>query len=89
MKKVFHRYERFRTYFPKLFRVASFMSVLQWGYSGDERQNEEIPPTLSSQSLIALLILTCHCTEKPMQNPYRQALFAFHNSQGIRKRQSQ
>ncbi|ELU06913.1 hypothetical protein CAPTEDRAFT_6632 [Capitella teleta] len=40
-------------------------------------------PLLATQSLLLTLVLANHCTsESGLHNPYRQALFAFTNSQG-------
>lgn len=72
--------------------AASFVNVLQWGYGDGDENNKNLQQTLSSQSLFALLILSCHrgqmmdvqqSTDKTPVNPYRQALFAFHNSQEV------
>ena len=49
-----------------------------------EKREEEYQETLlANQSLLFLLVLTNHCTtEFSLNNPYRQALCSFTNSQG-------
>jgi hypothetical protein len=40
---------------------------------------------LANQALLLVLVLTNHCTgDKNLHNPYRQALFSFSNSQGMK-----
>lgn len=71
--------------------AASFVNVLQWGYSNNDDQENDLNFTLASQSLLAVLILSSHRGDqiydvqfdKAQVNPYRQALFAFHNSQEV------
>uniref|UniRef100_A0A915HZ98 Dymeclin n=1 Tax=Romanomermis culicivorax TaxID=13658 RepID=A0A915HZ98_ROMCU len=71
--------------------AASFANVLLFGHNeSGSSSSENLPATLSTQSLYALLILSCHnCapliinnSEKAPINPYREALFSFNNSQG-------
>ncbi|XP_060076610.1 dymeclin-like [Ylistrum balloti] len=64
--------------------AASFWSVMTLGMGGAaEKKEEDYHETLlANQSLLFLLVLTNHCTtDHSMHNPYRQALFAFTNSQ--------
>ena len=65
--------------------VASLWSVMTLGMgTKTEKKEEEFHETLlANQSLLFLLVLTNHCTsEYGLNNPYRQALFSFTNSQG-------
>ncbi|KAL4216561.1 hypothetical protein ACF0H5_024284 [Mactra antiquata] len=66
--------------------ASSLWSVvtLGMGASGnDKKPEEEFNETLlANQSLLFLLVLVNHCTsDRSLNNPYRQALFQFTNSQ--------
>jgi hypothetical protein len=52
--------------------------------SNEKKPEEEFNETLlANQSLLFLLVLANHCTsDRALNNPYRQALFQFTNSQG-------
>ena len=65
--------------------AASLWSVMTLGMANkSEKKEEEYQETLlANQSLLFLLVLTNHCTtEFSLNNPYRQALCSFTNSQG-------
>ncbi|XP_043263464.1 dymeclin [Colletes gigas] len=51
------------------------VQVTSNGISEEEERKRDTETPLASQSLLLLLVLTNHCTA--MQNPYRNALFAF------------
>ncbi|OWF38655.1 dymeclin-like [Mizuhopecten yessoensis] len=64
--------------------AASFWSVMTLGMGGaTEKKDDDFHETLlANQSLLFMLVLTNHCTtDHGIHNPYRQALFAFTNSQ--------
>ncbi|KAJ8311402.1 hypothetical protein KUTeg_010757 [Tegillarca granosa] len=64
--------------------ASSLWSVMTLGMGGkEEKKEEEYNETLlANQSLLFLLVLCNHCTsERSLNNPYRQALFSFTNSQ--------
>lgn len=64
--------------------AASLWSVMTLGMgSKSEKKEEEYQETLlANQSLLFLLVLANHCTtEYSLNNPYRQALCSFTNSQ--------
>ncbi|KAL3886406.1 hypothetical protein ACJMK2_026404 [Sinanodonta woodiana] len=65
--------------------ASSLWSVVTLGMSGskEKKKEEEFNETLlANQSLLFLLVLANHCTTaRGLQNPYRQALNSFTNSQ--------
>lgn len=66
--------------------ASSLWSVVTLGMgasSSEKKHEEEFNETLlANQSLLFLLVLVNHCTsERALNNPYRQALFQFTNSQ--------
>ncbi|XP_052785704.1 dymeclin-like isoform X2 [Mya arenaria] len=64
--------------------ASSLWSVVTLGMgSTNEKKEEEFNETLlANQSLLFLMVLTNHCTsDMALNNPYRQALFQFTNSQ--------
>lgn len=64
--------------------MGSSLKNVQVGHGGNmediERKRDTETP-LASQSLLLLLVLTNHCTAS--HNPYRDALFAFTNIEGL------
>jgi dymeclin len=67
--------------------LAGIWNMLTFGLASptpDPAIKEGEPQSpLANQSLILILVLVSHCTcEKDMNNPYRDALFTFSNSNG-------
>ena len=54
--------------------------------SSPEEEEEVSDKLLANQSLLLILVLANHCTGQApgvLNNPYRQALFSFTDSQGM------
>jgi dymeclin len=67
--------------------VAGIWNMLTFGLASPTpdpaAKDAELQSPLANQSLILILVLVSHCTcEKDMNNPYREALFTFSNSNG-------
>lgn len=56
------------------------VQVSNGGTAEDEERKRDTETPLASQSLLLLLVLTNHCTA--VNNPYRDALYGFIDSQG-------
>jgi hypothetical protein len=67
--------------------LAGIWNMLTFGLASPTpdpaAKDAELQSPLANQSLILILVLVSHCTcEKDMNNPYREALFTFSNSNG-------
>jgi len=66
--------------------ASSLWSVVTLGMGGGAKETKTESDTsetlLANQSLLLILVLANHCTDKALVNPYREALFSFTDTQG-------